>query len=798
HKQLVNKSVNDYLKNNFVVKCDQLVYLDLSSTHIIEKLESIDKNDEFKKYTKFKFIFVTHGGKCASTGKNVIFGSDSVPILLQDIVDIFKDSTSTHLKAKKKQFEFYTCDCVYPWTDVKNEVSGIIESKSEYSKETNNDMIVMWSTVDGFVSYRNTLNGSRFVNSINSCFRQYGETKEITEILRIVQTEVDNYEDKDGNIQVTEMHLIGFDKNFYFSTEFIENKPELKWNTYESTAASIGVCLIINMRDFKLPALKTRKGSEKDVENLETLFKHLKYDVYTHNNLKRDEIVEVIKECLRNKTKNIDSFVMFVMSHGHKSTDSSNYVYGSDGHMVNAEWLINFFNENECPNLRNKPKFLFFNCCRGAYKAVIDDENMKSKSGNEEMEISFFDEDEEEEDNVKYKNFQYPIRDMQLSWSYTHKATMREMVAGTRLAEHFLNNISEIQSRVLDVEIMQFTRLLGIICKEIGIRYAMTDISAIGLRKFFYLVKSNPNEENPLAYSMNSSPRGFAVIISNDNRNTTINAYHLSIIYSYLQFQVILLDDLTAIEIRDFIKKITKDERLRNHDALILHITTKLKRNELIFGVDNHQFIKTKNLVSYFNDYNCPLLKGKPKIISLKDREEWGVYETRTGQQISLCEQIREIFDVSLDLKNHRSGGTVLRFHTPFADFETKNEYEKQAHYVSTTSWKLYGKLKDAMEAITSEQTEETMGNIDMNAVLGKALNSIVPEIKPDMKIKLSEKNYEISDDQEEDEVYYHDFQEAIFKYSPFVHRSRHSKPRLTSAVPCFCQWAEYEEDPLD
>lgn len=65
--------------------------------------------------------------------------------------------------------------------------------------------------------------------------------------------------------------------------------------------------------------------------------------------LSRDESLE-----------NDECFVMFVMSHG-----KDNCVFGSDGRAVRISEIITPFTNANCTFLKNKPKLVFFQACRG-------------------------------------------------------------------------------------------------------------------------------------------------------------------------------------------------------------------------------------------------------------------------------------------------------------------------------------------------------------------------------------------------------------------------------------------------
>ncbi|RWS18369.1 caspase-3-like protein, partial [Leptotrombidium deliense] len=125
--------------------------------------------------------------------------------------------------------------------------------------------------------------------------------------------------------------------------------------SYEMNNPSPGICLIININKFALCSTPEREGSEVDVKNIEKLFKAFNYEVITLT-LTAEKINQVIEECVKNKTKDIDSFILFVMSHGQNMNDGSLKIYGSDGHLADVDEIINLFNEEKCPTLKWKPK----------------------------------------------------------------------------------------------------------------------------------------------------------------------------------------------------------------------------------------------------------------------------------------------------------------------------------------------------------------------------------------------------------------------------------------------------------
>lgn len=71
--------------------------------------------------------------------------------------------------------------------------------------------------------------------------------------------------------------------------------------------------------------------------------------------------------------ENDECFVMFVLSHGTvKEINRRNVdcVFGSDGQPVQISDILSPFTNARCPSLRNKPKLMFFQACRGGMKYI--------------------------------------------------------------------------------------------------------------------------------------------------------------------------------------------------------------------------------------------------------------------------------------------------------------------------------------------------------------------------------------------------------------------------------------------
>ncbi|XP_061770922.1 caspase-2 isoform X1 [Nerophis ophidion] len=134
--------------------------------------------------------------------------------------------------------------------------------------------------------------------------------------------------------------------------------------SYRMTSSPRGLALVISNVTFNpctAPDLDTRKGGEVDDEVLRKVFTELDYMVTVH----RDLTAEDMKTCIetfrrRPDHRTMDSCVLCLLSHGVEGA-----VYGTDGQLLQLEWVFEAFDNARCPLLQNKPKMFFVQACRG-------------------------------------------------------------------------------------------------------------------------------------------------------------------------------------------------------------------------------------------------------------------------------------------------------------------------------------------------------------------------------------------------------------------------------------------------
>ncbi|XP_056332175.1 caspase a [Danio aesculapii] len=151
-----------------------------------------------------------------------------------------------------------------------------------------------------------------------------------------------------------------------FKNKILREKGQEIYETKEKSVRK-RLALLINNVDFDDKAMK-RSGAEKDEENMEKLLKELDYQVVKSSNLSAKDMDEAIRDfAQREEHKYSDSAFVVIMSHGKRDA-----IMGVHYHKTNnpsdsfpVDNVYRHLNSENCPALRNKPKVILIQACRG-------------------------------------------------------------------------------------------------------------------------------------------------------------------------------------------------------------------------------------------------------------------------------------------------------------------------------------------------------------------------------------------------------------------------------------------------
>ena len=168
--------------------------------------QTISKGN-FESFDAFICFISSHGDKGG------ILGYDGEAIPVQYIVDQFIGSREKHSLVNKPKL-FFTQSCrgvmtnegaVVPVNDDDDEADSVDEADSgriPYTIPTTADVLVAYSTVNGYECYRNKKEGSWFILKLTEILNEYASKMHLADILALVNEKVAERETQSGKKQM--------------------------------------------------------------------------------------------------------------------------------------------------------------------------------------------------------------------------------------------------------------------------------------------------------------------------------------------------------------------------------------------------------------------------------------------------------------------------------------------------------------------------------------------------------------------------------------------------------------------
>ena len=148
-----------------------------------------------------------------SHGKDgsIIYGTDD-SVNLNDLISYILPNKCTSLTGKPKLFFVQACRGTKfdEGNDTTDAIGSFIDNTSQVQKiPLWADVLIAYSTVPGFVSWKNSINGSWFIQSLCYVLEQYGSELEIHQIMTKVNYHVAyEYESKSNDYRMNQMKQV--------------------------------------------------------------------------------------------------------------------------------------------------------------------------------------------------------------------------------------------------------------------------------------------------------------------------------------------------------------------------------------------------------------------------------------------------------------------------------------------------------------------------------------------------------------------------------------------------------------
>ncbi|XP_068121866.1 caspase-1-A-like isoform X2 [Hyperolius riggenbachi] len=135
--------------------------------------------------------------------------------------------------------------------------------------------------------------------------------------------------------------------------------------------------LVICNEKFDNPNLRERRGAKFDVDGMQKLLEGLGYEVEQKTNLTAKEMRDTMKTFAAHEDHRAsDSTFLVFMSHGMRDvicgTDTKQNETGEEEiNVLKTDEIFTIFNNENCPALRDKPKIIIIQACRGRQSSTV-------------------------------------------------------------------------------------------------------------------------------------------------------------------------------------------------------------------------------------------------------------------------------------------------------------------------------------------------------------------------------------------------------------------------------------------
>ncbi|XP_068228137.1 uncharacterized protein [Palaemon carinicauda] len=135
-------------------------------------------------------------------------------------------------------------------------------------------------------------------------------------------------------------------------------------DVYERSTNTKAYVTIFSYGSFQNRPDLVLEASQDDSNNVVDLFEKLGYTSDVYHNLTAEETKVTINNIRKQDVlSDVGCAVFYISSH---STGTGSFLT-SDMKQLTTDWILNLFQESECPELKNKPKIFIFDLCQGYY-----------------------------------------------------------------------------------------------------------------------------------------------------------------------------------------------------------------------------------------------------------------------------------------------------------------------------------------------------------------------------------------------------------------------------------------------
>ncbi|CAG2176214.1 unnamed protein product, partial [Oppiella nova] len=313
-----------------------------------------NRETELSVHEALVVIILSHG--C----EDGVHGSDGQVVPVKTILGYFNNDYCTALIGKPKMFFLTACRGDEMDQGVRRKTRGMLLVPEDISSiiPTWSDIFVYYSTIEGYLSPRNTITGSWFGYELAHCLAKYSATEHLNDLVTIrVAKKVDHRISRLNGTLVfksaiecktlatlelkdwKDIRKFGhsIETSGLLTHELCEHYSTTQWMTRLSDLVFTGREFTSKLTMFEDPELTFRSGSRADAYRLSDVFSQLGFDVHMYDNQTSGQMTELLMR-FRDREADLsthDALVVIILSHGCKDG-----VYGSEGQVVSVDYIL--------------------------------------------------------------------------------------------------------------------------------------------------------------------------------------------------------------------------------------------------------------------------------------------------------------------------------------------------------------------------------------------------------------------------------------------------------------------------
>ncbi|KAM9659997.1 caspase-13-like [Trichechus inunguis] len=241
------------------------------------------------------------------------------------------------------------------------------------------------------------------------------------------------------------------------------------------------LALIICNIEFK--KLSRRNGAEVDIEGMKRLLEGLGYSVDVKKQLTATEMQSVLQEfAARPEHKSSDSTFLVFMSHGFLEGICGTMHSEEQPDMLSYDTIFQIFNNNNCQSLKDKPKIIIVQACRGEKKGISWHKDSLSVSADSSSQSS----ENLEEETIHNAHME---KDFIAFWASTpHNLSWRDETQGSPFITRLITCLQKYSWCYHLEEVFQKVQQSF---EKPSIKTQMPTIERVTLTRDFYLFPGN-------------------------------------------------------------------------------------------------------------------------------------------------------------------------------------------------------------------------------------------------------------------------------------------------------------------